>query len=486
MIFADTSIIKMKFNNWSRFWAGVGALFTWGTLQPQYEMRFRKLQEVHKNKFIGPAIAFSFSASAASVLYLFSEKQSTQVSHWILCYPIFLCLAFFTVYGPHYFRTSSSSTLSLFRFLCHLTITSTATLISTPSELQSLSLLGAYGLLLFGYMTAGLLGRLRFSFKPLLSKLPVNLRNRIYEFYDHLLNNQLSRRLMYFLILNVILTIVEFWAGFTTNSLTMISEACHMGFDCVSLFVGFVSLLVSRKTPTRIYTFGFSRLTVIAGFVNAIFLLFTGTHLVFESIERFFNTPEVQMSGWLIYLPVFSVAVNLLGALLLQEQHHGHSQCDHNLRAMYLHCVTDCLGSLSLLLSVISIQKFGFHWIDPLCSMFIVALIFYSVVPLLFQTAGILLLKTPERLLQIEKVFQQVLSDHASILAYRDLHVWQLTSKETIGSVYLKVSNFESAQPGVTKLMRTLKASMKFEEFIIQMETEADGVKSLNYRYNTL
>jgi len=476
-------LLQNPYPSWGRFWSGIGALFVWGILEPQSSRQFKKMQQVHKNKFLGPALAFAFSSMVACILYLLTDKEATDAFHWLFYYPFFFLISFFSVYGPHYFQANTAY-LSLFRFLCHLTITATATLVASQSEL-SFILLCAYSLLLAGHMVAG---HFRFSLIPLFAHLPLSWRQRAYGFYKHLFHNQLSRRLFYFLILNVVLMVVEFIAGFKTNSLTMISEACHMGFDCLSLAVGFAALLISKKPPTRTFTFGFSRLTVIAGFVNATCLLFTGVTLFLESIERFIHPPELVISQSLIYLSLSSLLVNLLGAFLLQDHGHGHSHsghCDHNLRAMYLHCLTDCLGSLGLLVSMVTIHKFGLFWVDPLCSVFIVALIFYSVIPLLFQTGGILASKTPENLLQIEKIFQQLLTEPA-ILAYRDLHIWQLTSRETYGSIYLKVANFDSAQPAVTKTIRTLKASLKFQEFIIQLETEVDGVKSLNYRYNTL
>ena len=54
------------------------------------------------------------------------------------------------------------------------------------------------------------------------------------------------------------------------------------------------------------------------------------------------------------------------------------------------------MGSVGVIISTLIIDAFGFNIADPICSLFIAALIFLSVAPLVRDTTLVLLLRTPE------------------------------------------------------------------------------------------
>lgn len=57
--------------------------------------------------------------------------------------------------------------------------------------------------------------------------------------------------------------------------------------------------------------------------------------------------------------------------------------------------MADTLGSVGVIVSSVLIEQFGWYIADPICSIFIAILIFLSVLPLLKNSAGVLLLRTP-------------------------------------------------------------------------------------------
>ena len=68
---------------------------------------------------------------------------------------------------------------------------------------------------------------------------------------------------------------------------------------------------------------------------------------------------------------------------------------------VFLHVVADTMGSVGVIVSSVLIEQFGFFIADPLCSLFIAALIFLSVIPLLKESSQVLLLRTPPELEKI-------------------------------------------------------------------------------------
>ncbi|PIK61551.1 putative zinc transporter 5, partial [Apostichopus japonicus] len=84
---------------------------------------------------------------------------------------------------------------------------------------------------------------------------------------------------------------------------------------------------------------------------------------------------------------------------------HGHGGGGHaseggkaknrNMQGVYLHVLADTMGSVGVIISSLLIDQFGILIADPICSVFISVMILLSVVPLLKDTASILLQRTP-------------------------------------------------------------------------------------------
>ena len=66
-----------------------------------------------------------------------------------------------------------------------------------------------------------------------------------------------------------------------------------------------------------------------------------------------------------------------------------------SISGVFLHVLADTLGSVGVIISSILIENFGWNISDPICSIFIASMILLSVLPLLKETALILLLRTP-------------------------------------------------------------------------------------------
>lgn len=62
-----------------------------------------------------------------------------------------------------------------------------------------------------------------------------------------------------------------------------------MFFDCSALLLGLVAAVVARWSPNDRYTYGYVRADTLAGFVNAIFLVFIAFFILSEAIEVSFN-----------------------------------------------------------------------------------------------------------------------------------------------------------------------------------------------------
>ena len=155
--------------------------------------------------------------------------------------------------------------------------------------------------------------------------------------------------------------VVEFVGGYWFNSLALMADAGHMANDSLSLFLALLALFLSAQKQRYIALLNSGSLIVVA------------LMILVEAIQRWQNPIEM------IALPMLGVAslgllVNLLVAKIMLNSDHDNL----NIKAAYLHVLTDLFGSIIAILSGLSAYFLGWLWVDPLASMILSVLVLKS------------------------------------------------------------------------------------------------------------
>ena len=155
--------------------------------------------------------------------------------------------------------------------------------------------------------------------------------------------------------------IVEFVGGYWFNSLALMADAGHMANDSLSLFLALLALFLSAQKQRHIALLNSGSLIVVA------------LMILVEAIQRWQNPIEMMA------LPMLGVAslgllVNLLVAKIMLNSDHDNL----NIKAAYLHVLTDLFGSIIAILSGLSAYFLGWLWVDPLASMILSVLVLKS------------------------------------------------------------------------------------------------------------
>ncbi|KAJ0032827.1 hypothetical protein NQD34_002908 [Periophthalmus magnuspinnatus] len=121
------------------------------------------------------------------------------------------------------------------------------------------------------------------------------------------------------------------------------------------------------------------------------------------------------------------------------------SSCFERLRVVsrpgvLLHIIADTLGSIGVIISAILMQKYDLMIADPICSMLIALLIGVSVVPLLKESIGILMQRTPPSLDHALPECYQRVQQLQGVYNLQDPHFWTLCTDVYIGTIKLLVS----------------------------------------------
>ncbi|CAD21657.2 Proton-coupled zinc antiporter SLC30A5 [Caenorhabditis elegans] len=297
------------------------------------------------------------------------------------------------------------------------------------------------------------------------------------ETLNEILMNNDSRRIFWFLCVNLGFCGVEFLYGFWTNSLGLISDGFHMLFDCSALVMGLVASVMARWPPTRHFTFGFGRVEILSGFINALFLCVIALFILIEALERLFDPPNINTDR-LLFVAISGLIVNLFGMYSLGEHGHSHgggSSHGHshggggshghshggggnaNMQGVFLHVLADTLGSVFVIISTLLIQWFGWVWVDPLCSLILSLLIIGSVYPLLVSSISTLLQDVPEEE-EFEYHINEILEiEHVE--SYSNAHMWQHKSDINVASVHVQVKEEANAQMIRHRVSNILKST---------------------------
>lgn len=149
------------------------------------------------------------------------------------------------------------------------------------------------------------------------------------------------------------------------------------------------------------------------------------------------------------------------------EQKSGRNA---NMEGVFLHVLADTLGSVGVIISSILIEHFGLVIADPICSLFISALIFGHAIPLLKKSAAVLLLRTPEDLDNIPSALKKIKSLDG-VLGCKDPHFWQHTQDDTMCSIHViceRASNPQRILSQVSAIIKDLGVS----QYTIQVTPE--------------
>ncbi|MFH2057668.1 MAG: CDF family Co(II)/Ni(II) efflux transporter DmeF [Pseudomonadota bacterium] len=292
-------------------------------------------------------------------------------------------------------------------------------------------------------------------------------------------------------IITLITMFAEIIAGILSGSMALLSDGIHMGTHALALFITLAAYIFARRhNHNPKYSFGTGKVGVLGGYTNAILLLLAGGAMIIESIERLFNPVNILFNEAII-VAVVGLVVNIISAFILGHgnnghghDHRGHSHShsnpknigsgsmghenhshghndhshdnlthnnnnpnssrgheDHNLKAAYLHVITDALTSVLAIIALVFAKYFGFNWADPAVGILGAIVVIRWAIGLLKQTSGLLLDKG-DFSKDIDHLRTHLESDTTNLI---DIHIWQISENER--SLIISLETSEPNEP---------------------------------------
>jgi cobalt-zinc-cadmium efflux system protein len=235
------------------------------------------------------------------------------------------------------------------------------------------------------------------------------------------------------LVLIVGLMAGELVFGFVAGSLALLADAGHMLTDAAALGLALAAAALAGRPARGRWTFGFRRLEILAAHINGVTLVAVGVVIVYTAIRRLADPPDVR-GGVVLVVALAGIAVNLGATALLA----GPSRGSLNVRGAFLHVVTDLAAFAGTALAGGLVLATGWDRFDPIASLAVAGLIFWSSFVLLRESTRILLEVAPD---EPREVADEMLAV-PGVVEVHDLHVW------TVGSGFPSVSAHVLVEPG--------------------------------------
>lgn len=214
---------------------------------------------------------------------------------------------------------------------------------------------------------------------------------------------------------------IEVVGGFLAGSLALLADAGHLATDLASLVLALFALRLATRPPTPAKTFGWRRTEILAALANGAALGAVAVFIAVEAVGRVGDPPPVA-GGLMLGVAVAGLAANGLAAAALFRARRGSL----NLRAAFLHVVSDALGSLAAIVAALAIQLFGWNLADPIVALALSALILVSAWRLVRESVDVLMEAAPAHVdvVALDRAMREV----PGVVDVHDLHVWTVTS----------------------------------------------------------
>ncbi len=284
--------------------------------------------------------------------------------------------------------------------------------------------------------------------------------------HDHAVRN--DRWLLLAIGVNVLLTLAQVVGGILSGSLSLIADALHNFSDAGALLIAWTARRIGRRPPDALRTFGYRRAEVIAALVNLVTLVLVGLYLLAEAVQRFFE-PQV-IEGWMVVIvAAVALVVDLLTALLTWKM-SAHSI---NIRAAFLHNVSDALASAGVILAGTLILLYRWYWTDTLLTLLIAGYVLHQAAGLLPQTVRILMQSTPDGLSVTEMV--AAMEDVAGVVNVHHVHIWQLDEQANALEAHVTVTDFDRAEEIKATLRKRLASRFNITHSTLELEAGPCG-----------
>lgn len=177
------------------------------------------------------------------------------------------------------------------------------------------------------------------------------------------------------LLILVALTIIKAAGGYFTKILPLIGDAIGSFSDIIAMSAIFIGLKLSQKKANSTFKYGYHRIETFVSLCISIFIIYAGSKIFVESIDRFFHEAPTEFHALGIITSLISIAVSLFS--FFYQSTIAKKINSTALQASAYDKRNDAFVSLGVLLSVIA-DKFNVPYVEGIVGVGLSLLIIFT------------------------------------------------------------------------------------------------------------
>ncbi len=262
------------------------------------------------------------------------------------------------------------------------------------------------------------------------------------------------------LVITFVFALTQLIGGWIANSLALMADAAHMATDCASFGLTLFAFWIAARPATPRMSFGYYRAEILGALLSATALWVICAFLIYEAVGRILNPPPVE--GGIVFI---IACITLLFNLITMRILHGPQQDSLNVKAAYIHVLSDLLGNIGVILAGGIIWLTHWYLADPILTIAFTILILFSSGRMMWEAIEILMQASPRKI--DPQAVSDLLLSLPTITQVHDLHLWTVTSGRIALSAHLVSTTPDAA---LDQAHQALKTQFHIEHQTLQVE----------------
>jgi cobalt-zinc-cadmium efflux system protein len=276
------------------------------------------------------------------------------------------------------------------------------------------------------------------------------------------------RRLLIVLAITALFFAAELIGGYYANSLALMTDAVHVLTDIAALVLSLLTLWISARPASSAKTFGYLRAEILGALFNGLLLWVLVIFVWFEAAQRLRDSPAVH-SPTMMAVATLGIIVNSFSAWMTWSA-GSVGRGGMAVRAVFVHVVSDLVGSIGVLIAGALTLFTGWRQADPIVSIVIGCLIVYGSWELVRDGVDILMESVPSHI-NLDELRNDLLAVRGTEEVH-DLHVWCLTSRQLALSAHAVVENAADQDRVLGDMAALLEHKFNIRHMTVQLERD--------------
>jgi len=269
-------------------------------------------------------------------------------------------------------------------------------------------------------------------------------------------------------VTNLVLTAVQIVGGIMAGSVALIADALHNLSDALALIIAFAARRIARRPAHPGMSFGYGRAELVAALVNYTTLIVVCLWLGFAALERMVDPPPVE-GLTVIVLAGVALLINGLTAVLTFRL----AKDSMNIRAAFLHNLSDAGTSLAVIVSGFMVLWFDWRLADPLITVVISAWILWHSFREVGPVIRILMLAAPDGVADAE--LRETILGERGVEGVHHIHLWQIDERRITIEAHLVLSDGAEASDVLARVKSALAARFGIGHSTFEVERAGSG-----------